>query len=221
MFLYACFGFQVLSCREYPFISKQMLANEIERHKGVIEFRHSNNQAFYDYWYNLPRTGTLPDKSCFRPEEIPSLLPSMLVYELVSRDFIRIRLIGSNVEERFGGNRTGSNYLDVVEEHRKESASAAMWSQVEKPCGMHVLLEQELISGRVAYIEALGLPVTNVEGGHPLILFQSNEICRGPDDTLIEDQIQLDDKEDVLLKFIRVSERTFFDLGAGVPDFRD
>ncbi|KLN61630.1 hypothetical protein WH96_04635 [Kiloniella spongiae] len=145
----------------------------------------------------------------------------MLVYELISSDFIRIRLIGSTVEERFGGSRTGTNYLDMVEEHRKPSASAALWSQVEKPCGMHVLLEQELMSGRIAYIEAVGLPISNTEGGHPLILFQNNEISRDRDDLLLENWDQFDDKEDRLLKCIRVSERRFFDLGAGIPDFRD
>ncbi|WP_085899605.1 PAS domain-containing protein [Kiloniella majae] len=187
----------------------------------MIEFRHSKNQAFYDYWHNLPRTGILPDKSSFKPEEIPSLLSTMLVYELVSHDFIRIRLIGSTVEERFGGHRTGTNYLDVVEEHRKPSASAALWSQVEKPCGMHVLLEQELMSGRIASIEAVGLPISNIEGGHPLILFQNNEISRDQDDVSLIDQHQLDDKKNRLLKYVRVFERTFFDLGAGVSEFRD
>ncbi len=145
----------------------------------------------------------------------------MLVYELISSDLIRIRLIGSAVEERFGGNRTGSNYLDAVEEHRKPSASAALWSQVEKPCGMHVLLEQELMSGRIACIEAVGLPISNVEDGHPLILFQNNEISWDRDDAFFESSHQFDDKEDRLLKCIRVSERTFFDLGAGISDFKD
>ncbi len=202
-----------------------LLADEPEGHpkcyKGVIKFRHPNNRAFYEYWCKLPKTGILPDRNSFMPEEIPSLLSTMVVYELVSQDFIRIRLIGSTVEERFGGHRTGSNYLDFVEEHRKDAASAAFWSQAKNNCGMHAVLAQELVSGRIAHIEVVGVPVSNVEGEHPILFFQSNEIAYDSDERQVKEPLEFDDKGDGLLKYIRVVERSYFDLGLGVPQFRD
>ncbi|KKJ78159.1 hypothetical protein WH95_02085 [Kiloniella litopenaei] len=189
--------------------------------KALIKFRHSKSQAFYDYWCQLPKTGVLPEKKHLKPEQIPNLLATMIVYELVSHDLIRIRLMGSTVEERFGGRRTGTNYLDMVEDHRKFSASAALWAQVENSCGMYALLEQELVSGRLAYIEALGLPVSNDEGKYPVLFFQSNEVHKDNDEPREKSQQDLVNDDDSLLKYIRVVERSYFDLGMGIPELRD
>ncbi len=198
-----------------------MIERQSKWYKGVIKFRHPNNRAFYEYWCKLPKTGILPDKNSFMPEDIPSLLSTMVVYELVSNDFIRIRLIGSTVEERFGGHRTGSNYLDFVEEQRKDAASAAFWSQAKHNCGMYAVLAQELVSGRIAHIEVVGVPVSNDEGEHPVLFFQSNEIAYNSDGQQEKEPQEFDDKGDGLLKYIWVVERSYFDLGLGVPFLRD
>lgn len=93
----------------------------------MVDFKHTRNQAFYDYWLSLPREGILPHRRNFLPEAVPSLLPNMMIYELVSDDFIKIRLLGTSVEDRYGQNSTGTNYLDLVEYNRRPKASQAFW----------------------------------------------------------------------------------------------
>ncbi len=178
----------------------------------MVDFKHTRNQAFYDYWLSLPREGILPHRRNFLPEAVPSLLPNMMIYELVSDDFIKIRLLGTSVEDRFGQNSTGTNYLDLVEYNRRPKASQAFWSQAKKPCGMHTFLEQELKSGRTAYLEAVGLPVLHDQDDTPLLLFQSNEI--------VSDHKTLGEEKGAL-KTVKVAKRSYFDLGAGVSDFCD
>ncbi|MFD2205907.1 PAS domain-containing protein [Kiloniella antarctica] len=190
----------------------------------MVDFKHTKNQAFYDYWLSLPKEGILPHRHNFMPEDVPSLLSSMVIYELVSESFIKIRLLGSSIEDRYGLNRTGSNYLDLVENPRRLKASQALWSQAEKPCGMHTFLEQELKTGRRAYLEAVGLPVMHDRDGIPLLIFQSNEVVnehKTPDKKLYKEPDKKNDKEKSPLKAVRIVKRSFFDLGAGVPDFRD
>ncbi len=180
----------------------------------MVDFKHSRNQAFYDYWLSLPRDGVLPHRRSFLPEAIPSLLSSMVIYELISPEFIKIRLFGSSLQDRYGINRTGTNYLDMVENHRRSKASQAMWSQAKKPCGMHAFIEQELNSGRIAYIEALGLPVLSDQSDTPLLLFQSNEIVK-------EGRDFNGHEEDFGFKRLTVARRSFLDLGAGVSNYSD
>ena len=127
-------------------------------------------------------------------------------------DGLNCRIPSQDRQDRYGYRRVGTNYLDMVEEDRKAKASLALWSQVETPCGMHIFLEQEMASGRIAFLETIGLPVINDQVTSPLILFQSNEISR--------DCIKVSSEDD-LIKYIRVAERFYFDIGAGISDFKD
>jgi hypothetical protein len=74
-----------------------------------VQIRNARNRQFYDYWQSLDReVGTvIPKRSAFRPEDIPSLLPNIIIYELVSRENIKIRLQGTAINDRFGHDMTG------------------------------------------------------------------------------------------------------------------
>ena len=63
----------------------------------MVEFQNTRSKQFYDYWHSLPRDKFVPHRSVFLPEEIPPLLSNMMMYELVSRDLIKIRLLGTSL----------------------------------------------------------------------------------------------------------------------------
>ncbi|WP_254055028.1 PAS domain-containing protein [Kiloniella sp. EL199] len=185
-----------------------------------MKIRNARNRQFYDYWRGLERkeNSVLPNRSSFRPEDIPSLLPNIIVYELISRENIQIRLQGTAIDERFGQNLTGRNYLDYVADERRSTASDAFWLMALQPCGVVVVLEHTLSSGRLTAVEAVGFPFNNdaptLDGSkpNPLIIYQSNEI----------DNIDFQkDRDEERLKLIRVVERNMIDIGRGEPVFVD
>ena len=185
-----------------------------------MKIRNARNRQFYDYWQGLERSEgfDMPNRSSFLPEDIPSLLPNIIVYELISRDDIKIRLQGTAINERFGHDMTGGNYLDYVEDDRKRIASDAFWLMAEQPCGVCALLEHALSSGRNITVESIGFPlrndIPNLDGSdpNPIIVYQSNEI-----DDLDPLQFQSDER----LKLILVVERQIIDIGKGAPTFVD
>ncbi len=146
------------------------------------------------------------------PEDIGHLLPNMIVYELISKENIKIRLQGTAINERFGQDMTGGNYLDYVEADRRAVASSAFWLMAEQPCGVIAILEHALSSGRKITVESIGFPFENDNGGNPIIMYQSNEI---------ETYDPLKHKNDGHLKLIFVIERHIIDIGKGAPAFVD
>ncbi|MEH6631743.1 MAG: PAS domain-containing protein [Halopseudomonas aestusnigri] len=180
----------------------------------MIEIKNSKNQQFYDYWRNLERKGEgiVPLKSSFMPEEIGHLLPNMIVYELISKENIKIRLQGTAINERLGQDMTGGNYLDYVEGSRREVASRAFWLMAQQPCGVIATLEHALSGGRTITVESIGFPFENDSGENPIIMYQSNEV---------EAYNPIAHKNDGQLKLIFVVDRQIIDIGNGAPTFVD
>ncbi|WP_276327701.1 PAS domain-containing protein [Kiloniella majae] len=177
-----------------------------------MELFHPRSQALLDYWLSLPREGVLPLRSCFFPEKVPQILPSLIIYEMVNKDFIRFRLAGTAVRERMGFDPTGQNYLDYVADERKVKASQSFFSVVEQPCGMRVISNHGMSSGRRMFLEVFMLPLENDMSPNPIVLCQSNEIKPDTDEQI---------PDNARLENITVMRRDFMDIGAGVSDFKD
>ncbi|WP_299376704.1 PAS domain-containing protein [uncultured Kiloniella sp.] len=177
-----------------------------------MDFKHPKSAEFYRYWLDLPRVGFAPSRDSFRPEQIPSLLPNFMIYEMISDDYIKIRLLGSNLSDRFGDAREGTNYLDLVGHERKVQASQALWSVVNQPCGLVGVVEQVMKSGLSVCLETVGLPLLNKDGGNPLILFQKNEL---------DCEKRLPDTERENRDYLRIFSRRFIDIGAGLDGVQD
>lgn len=178
----------------------------------MIIFFDSANKDFFEYWQGLPRTGLVPDKSHFLPEDVPELLPTITIYELASADYIYFRLSGTALDVRDGFNRTGKNYLDYVAPERKEKASEALWLLAKHPCAMRVVMTYTSTGGLVKKIESIGTPMIDSETGRKFLYYSSRE--------LTPDANEIHVPEDKL-KFITILRRDFIDIGAGVPDFQD
>jgi len=177
-----------------------------------VDFRHKNTEQFFDYWLSLSKKRLIPMRSSFHPEDVPSLLPNMMIYELVSENYIKLRLLGSNLDERFGETSDDGNYLDYVERTRRSKASEAIWAVANQPCGMQVITEQPLKSGLTVIVETLSLPLRDDNHGNPQLIIQKN-VLNGPD---YEPQYVVQP-----LEYNRIIQRDFIDIGGGIPDFTD
>ena len=180
----------------------------------MIGFECDGTKAFYDYWQSLPRNGLVPESKDFLPEDIPELLPFITIYELVSEDFIRFRLAGTMIANRYGRDRTGQNYLDEVTPKRRKKASEAFWAVYNQPCGMRVIIDMKKKSGLALEVESLGLPMINSRDGYPLLYYTNYMLVdqsKAHHDIIKRDWLEL----------IAVTKRDFIDIGAGIPDFKD
>ncbi|MEQ8443362.1 MAG: PAS domain-containing protein [Alphaproteobacteria bacterium] len=176
------------------------------------EFFHPVNEAFAKHWLSLRGDELLPHVKDFRPEDVPQLLSSFVIYDLESRDMIRIRLAGSAILARHGFNSTGTNYLDLVAPERRAKASEAFWLLATQPCAMRVILRHEYENGLFAQTEALGMPMGVPDGETPRLYYTGQEI---------ENEWRLRVDETGRTRRLGVLRRDFIDIGAGVPDFQD
>lgn len=179
---------------------------------SVPDITSSDNQDFFEYWCGLRKNTLIPEKTDFLPEEIPKTLPTMVVYEMISKKEICFYLVGSLVEARNGAIRVGENYLNYVAEDRQEKASEALWVNQIHPSAMCVIVDLKSKNGLVKRVESLGVPIICTKTNRKFIYFSSFEIkpdireFRDPND-----QVEM----------ISVVKRTFLDIGAGIPNFKD
>ena len=175
---------------------------------GAIEDR---SRAFAEYWFSLPKRDLVPDRAHFMPEAIPTLLANMLIQEIITPDFIRMRLIGTAVEQYYGEPVTGRNYLNYVEADRRQTASLAIRLICEHPAGMLVVLRSASQLNRVKTRESIAFPVRNPDGVVNLAYFCSGDIR----------EHHPIDREPDAMTVMAVMRRAYIDIGAGVPDFHD
>lgn len=169
------------------------------------------SRAFAAHWLSLDAVDLIPHRSQFLPERIPGLLANLVIHELVAPDLIRLRLVGTAVVDDYGQEITGRNYLDFVEEERRSKASRAIHLVCEQPCGMLVNLRSHAASGATLTRESIAFPMRDEDGIARLVYFCSNPA---------EERRTFFDKPDAL-EVMKVLDRRFIDIGAGLPDFQD
>jgi hypothetical protein len=160
-------------------------------------------------WTELPRKGCVPDRSSFDPMTIARILPVISVIEREGEDKWRFRLVGTEIERRWGRVITGENCFDGVSPSAADVMRLELKCIVEWPCGSHSLRRIELQSGRVMTIETLRLPLRAADCCVRQILSCSGELCgKAP---VIHDPTR---------EIIKIVEQEYFDIGAGRPTQR-
>ena len=176
-----------------------------------VDTTEERSRVFAAYWASLPKRGLIPHRDSFRPEDLPRILPNMVIHELVSPELVRLRLVGSAVVEDYGHDITGRNYLDFVEAARRPKASRALFLICEQPAGMLVQLRSVSRTGRVMTRESIAFPMRGEGDAANLAYF-----CSSP-----ARERDLNAPEPDELQIMNVMRRSYIDIGAGLPDFRD
>lgn len=175
------------------------------------KFEHERSRIFADYWLSLPKVKLIPRKTDFDPIDQRQILTSFVIHELVSPDEIIVRLAGTAVRQEYGFEPTGTNYLDRVAPQRRAKASEAIHLVCEHPVGMRVKRTSTTKLGHVLLNESLALPMRDDEGMARLVYYQTNMSA------LPKHRVA---NQDELLR-IEILDRTFLDIGAGIPNFQD
>jgi hypothetical protein len=166
-------------------------------------------RELFEAWSRLPRVDGVPMRASFDPISVVRILPVVSIFQRIGADDWRLRLIGTEIERRWGRSLTGLSYLDMM------SAQAAAVTHCEfemvrrQPCGSWSHRQVALTSGRRVQTETLRLPLRAADGAITLILGSNAELNPGSSRAL-------DPSREVLT----VLDQEFFDIGAGLPDVR-
>ncbi len=174
-----------------------------------IAFENDRARLFADYWASLPKIDLVPMRSAFDPADVPNLLQTCEIHELVRPGVVLVRLSGSDMANRYSGDITGKNYLDIVDPSRRDKVWRALSHIVNHPSAMCVRIRNVRASGLVTDAEAVGFPFRGADGRATQIIYQSN----------INNPKELWDYRQDTRKMSRALGRTYIDIGAGVPDW--
>lgn len=167
------------------------------------------SRKLWTAWWQLPRPDTVPSRADFDPCAIPSILPVISLIERTGVDEWRVRIAGTEIERRWGRELSGLTYAEMLSSQAVEVTHCEFDAICRQPCGSWSLRHLELRSGRRLQTETLRLPLRDKNGNVTLIVSCNGEL--NPDLMRAPDQPR---------EIITVFDQQFFDLGAGIPDFR-
>ena len=160
--------------------------------------------AFAAHWFGLRQDGLIPTLAAFLDKPVPEFQPMVSIVEVVSDDDIRYRLVGTDLVESFGHERTGNNFLEASPPSFR--ANLVRWSRTVKnhPCGARSLGLLSSSKGRDLKFETVGFPLLR-KSGTPLIVGYSEPLSRL-------------DSDEVMVTFKDARDVIWIDIGYGVPD---
>lgn len=173
---------------------------EIARRCGPVAFE------LLRAWSQLPKRACIPDRSSFDPMAIARILPVVSLIERKAYDEWRFRLVGTEIERRWGRRLTGCEFGGIVSPQVRRVMCYEFRQVVECPCGSLSRRHIEFGSGRVAVVETLRLPLRDNEGAVSLILGCSGELPERAALVL-----------DLPRAIVTITEQAFLDIGAGCP----
>lgn len=173
---------------------------EIARRSGPVA------RELLQAWSQLPKRACVPDRNSFDPMAIARILPVVSLIERKAYDEWRFRLVGTEIERRWGRRLTGCEFGGTVSPKVRTLMCYEFRQVVEHPCGSLSRRHIEFGSGRVAVVETLRLPLRDSEGAVSLILGCSGELPERAPAVL-----------DLPRAIVTITEQTFLDIGAGCP----
>jgi hypothetical protein len=158
-------------------------------------------------WSRLPARDGVPDRKSFDPMSIARILPVISLLERTGPDEWYFRLVGTEIERRWGRKITGSDLNDIVSPQAVTVMRPELRNIVEWPCGSWCHRLVGLQSGRRAAIETLRLPLRANDGRVNLVLSCSGELSTTRQSAAI----------DLPREIHTITDQEFFDIGAGCP----
>ncbi|MBT3532560.1 MAG: PAS domain-containing protein [Rhodospirillaceae bacterium] len=177
-----------------------------------VGFKSEKSHDFVRHWFSLRGDALVPRRQAFDPADVPHLLANISIHEFVAPERIELRLAGTKLVERYGQEITGRNYLDFVPEARREKTYELLSHIIKQPCGMLVRMRTATNVGILGGgNESVGLPFHNRDGLLNTVMYH---VANWEYDRSTADPGQR-------MEAHFPTERVYFDLGAGLPDWDD
>lgn len=168
----------------------------------------STHCDLFNYWSSLPKQGGMPKSSDFNPMEMRHLLPEMAMLSMNGADEIIQRLVGTGLAERLSYDATGTNLLDYIDSSYRRQCSRDMHEVIFRPCGWQARYLTEYVTGRIAFVQSIYLPLHGPDGQRRRI-------------------VSVHDREEALeyrapcekpVFASEITDMVWIDIGSGVPD---
>jgi hypothetical protein len=133
--------------------------------------RSDRSREFEIYWRGLPRDGLIPHRRDVKPARVASLLRDIVMLEarLGENPSLRIRLVGSSIQERIQNDITGRDYLDFrPAEYRADTLDAAR-RMISQPCGLWQVMAMHYERGFAQNFELTAFPLLGDDSDVALI----------------------------------------------------
>lgn len=168
----------------------------------------STHCDLFNYWSRLPKHRGMPKSSDFNPMDMRHLLPEMAMLSMNSAEEIIQRLVGTGLAERLSYDATGTNLLDYIDGSYRRQCSRDMHEVVCRPCGWQVRYLTEYVTGRVAYVQSIYLPLHGPEGQRPRIVSVHDR----------EEALEYRAPSEKPVFASEITDMVWIDIGSGVPD---
>jgi hypothetical protein len=157
-------------------------------------------------WALLPKQEGVPYRQSLDPMAIARILPVITLLHRVSDGEWRFRLVGTEVDRRWGRPLTGLSCIEIASPEVVPIIRREFGEVVRQPCGSWSVRRVEFASGRRATIETLRLPLRDKDGSVSLILGTSGEplAAAAPE-------------PDRSSSMVTIAQQRFFDIGSGLP----
>lgn len=173
---------------------------------SIAQYMGPVARQLLDAWSALPKRNLVPDRRSFDPMAIARILPVVSLLERAGEDAWRFRLIGTELEGRWGRALTGVDYFSIISSEAAPVLRRELAAILGRPCASWSIRCIEYDTGRRVGVEALRLPLRARDGSVSLILSCSGEPPgRAPREL------------DRPVMIVRVTRQRFIDIGAGVP----
>lgn len=168
-------------------------------------FKTEKCRGFFEHWASLRDAGQhVPSNSVFLDNAHPDFAPHLHIADLHD-GYMVFRLIGTKVVERWGRDKTG----EIVGDGQPPDMQQALYENgvltVSTPCGFRMEMAFAASNGSEISIEALVLPL-ETEPGAPGRMVSLSEMVETP---------KYGDQSE---RYLSVSNVSWVDIGAGVPD---
>lgn len=175
-----------------------MMTYSIENKLGPVA------RELLDAWSRLPKQDHVPFRASFDPMSVPRVLPVIILFERSEQGW-RFRLVGTEIDRRWGRTVTGLDYAQLVSAEGFRAARREFEGIAQTPCGSFSVAHVAFSSGRRVTLEILRLPLRARDGSVSLILCSAAELserkAHGPD---------------LAQEIGNFEQRQFFDIGAGL-----
>jgi hypothetical protein len=138
----------------------------------VAPARSDRSHEFETFWRNLPKDGPIPHRRDVKPARVAALLRDIVMLEarLGEKPSLRIRLIGSSVQQHIQSNITGLDYLDFRPSEYRAATIDAVRLMSGRPCGVWQVMAMHYERGFAQYFELTAFPLLGDDADIPLIL---------------------------------------------------
>lgn len=170
-------------------------------------FEFENSRKFLQCWRGHCRDNELPRADELNLGAMKSLLPELLIYDVVDAATIRFRLAGTLVVKRMGFEPRGMNMIELTPPRIRAQVGLAFTVVAQARIGIVSHFSHIYEGGRPGRVEMVMVPLGAPEGQPPRVMtMMSREAYEGRAPFGIEETAD------------RIDDATLIDLGYGFPD---